>query len=86
MSYPQINTYPLTLGTAGNYAESLKTTSPAFTPRQSVFFMPKLLIPLKLPFLVVRELLILILKYCYGCRIDVPDGLNKVGNELFRRR
>ncbi len=44
--------------------------------------MHKLLIPLKLPFLVVRELLILILKYCYGCRIDVPDGLNKVGNEL----
>ena len=40
MSYPQINTYPLTLGTAGNYAESLKTTLPAFTPRQSVFFMP----------------------------------------------
>lgn len=37
MSYPQINTYPLTLGTAGNYAESLKTTLPAFTPRQSVF-------------------------------------------------
>lgn len=40
MSYPQINTYPLTLGTAGNYAESLKTKLPAFTPRQSVFFMP----------------------------------------------
>lgn len=29
--------------------------------------MKKLLIPLKLPFLVVRELLILVLKYCYGC-------------------
>ena len=40
MSYPQINTYPLTLGTAGNYAESLKTAKAAFTPRQSVFFMP----------------------------------------------
>lgn len=40
MSYPQINTYLLTLGTAGNYAESLKTTLPAFAPRQSVFFMP----------------------------------------------
>lgn len=40
MSYPQINTYPLTLGTAGNYAESLKTEHTAFTPRQSVFFMP----------------------------------------------
>lgn len=46
----------------------------------------KLLIPLKLPFLAVRELLILVLKYCYGCRIDVPDGLNRVGNELYRRR
>lgn len=40
MSYPQINTYPLTLGTAGNYTESLKTVTTAFTPRQSVFFMP----------------------------------------------
>lgn len=48
--------------------------------------LSKLLIPLKLPFLAIRELLILILKYCYGCRIDVPDGLNRVGNELFRRR
>lgn len=48
--------------------------------------MSKLLIPLKLPFLAFRELLILVLKYCYGYRIDVPDGLNKVGNELFRRR
>lgn len=48
--------------------------------------MSKLLIPLKLPFLAVRELLILVLKYCYGCRIDVPDGLNRVGNEVYRRR
>lgn len=48
--------------------------------------MKKLLIPLKLPFLAVRELLILVLKYCYGCRIDVPEGLNRVGNEVYRRR
>lgn len=41
MNYPQINTYPLTLGTAGNYAESLKTAKAAFTPRQSVFFKAK---------------------------------------------
>lgn len=40
MTYPQIGTYPLTFETAGIYAESLKTTLPAFTPRQSVFFMP----------------------------------------------
>lgn len=31
--------------------------------------MSKLLIPLKLPFLVIRELLILVLKYCYGCTV-----------------
>lgn len=40
MTYPQIGTYPLTFETAGNYAESLKTAITAFTPRQSVFFMP----------------------------------------------
>lgn len=40
MTYPQINAYPLTFETGGNYAESLKTVTTAFTPRQSVFFMP----------------------------------------------
>lgn len=40
MTYPQIGTYPLTFETAGIYAESLKTAKAAFTPRQSVFFMP----------------------------------------------
>lgn len=40
MTYPQVGTYPLTFETAGIYAESLKTAKAAFTPRQSVFFMP----------------------------------------------
>ena len=40
MTYPQIGTYPLTFETGGNYAESLKIVNTAFTPRQSVFFMP----------------------------------------------
>lgn len=40
MIYPQVRTYPLTFETGGNYAESLKTKHTAFTPRQSVFFMP----------------------------------------------
>lgn len=30
----------LTFAPRGNYAESLKTVTTAFTPRQSVFFMP----------------------------------------------
>lgn len=37
MSYPQINTYPLTLGTAGNYAESLKTAKAAFSESTPLF-------------------------------------------------
>ena len=61
-------------------------TRGVLTPLLRRVNLSKLLIPLKLPFLAIRELLILILKYCYGCRIDVPDGLNKVGNELYRRR
>lgn len=48
--------------------------------------MKKLLIPFKLPFLAIRELLILVLKYGYGCRIDVPHGKTKMSNELWRRK
>lgn len=48
--------------------------------------MQKILIPIKIPLWLLRELLILILKYGYNCRVDVPDGKNKMGNELYRRR
>lgn len=41
--------------------------------------MKKLLIPLKLPFLVVRELLILVLKYCYGCTVIILKDKDKMG-------
>lgn len=39
--------------------------------------MNKILIPIKIPLWLFRELLILILKYGYNCRVDVPDGKNK---------
>ena len=48
--------------------------------------MKKLIFALKLPFLAVREVLILVLKYGYGCRVEVPHGKNKMGNEVWRRK
>ena len=39
--------------------------------------MSKILFALKLPFLAVREVLILVLKYGYGCRVEVPYKKNK---------
>lgn len=48
--------------------------------------MKKLIFALKLPFLAVREVLILVLKYCYGCRVEVPYKKNKMGNEVWRRK
>lgn len=46
----------------------------------------KLLIPLKLPFLAVRELLILVLKYCYGCTVIIPKDKDKMGYERYWQR
>lgn len=43
----------------------------------------KPLIPLKLPFLVVRELLILVLKYYYGCTVIIPKDKDKMGYERY---
>lgn len=48
--------------------------------------MRKLLIPLKLPFLAVRELLILVLKYCYGCTVIIPKDKDKMGYERYWQR
>lgn len=48
--------------------------------------MSKLLIPLKLPFLVIRELLILVLKYCYGCTVIIPKDKDKMGYERYWQR
>lgn len=48
--------------------------------------MKKLLIPLKLPFLVVRELLILVLKYCYGCTVIIPKDKDKMGYKRYWQR
>ena len=48
--------------------------------------MSKLLIPLKLPFMAFRELLILILKYCYGCTVIIPKDKDKVEYERYWQR
>ena len=48
--------------------------------------MHKLLIPLKLPFLAVQELLILVLKYCYGCTVIIPKDKDKMGYERYWQR
>lgn len=48
--------------------------------------MKKLIFAIKLPFMAVREVLILVLKYCYGCRVEVPYKKNKMGNEVWRRK
>lgn len=48
--------------------------------------MSKLLIPLKLPFLAVRELLILVLKYCYGCTVIISKDKDKMGYERYWQR
>lgn len=45
--------------------------------------MSKLLIPLKLPFLAICELLILVLKYCYGCAVIIPKDKDKMGYERY---
>lgn len=48
--------------------------------------MSKLLITLKLPFLVIRELLILVLKYCYGCTVIIPKDKDKMEYERYWQR
>lgn len=48
--------------------------------------MKKLIFAFKLPFLAVREVLILVLKYCYGCTVIIPKDKDKMGYERYWQR
>lgn len=61
-------------------------TRGVLTPLLRRVNLSKLLIPLKLPFLAVRELLILVLKYRYGCTVIIPKDKDKMGYERYWQR
>lgn len=48
--------------------------------------LSKFIITLKLPFWAIRELLILVLKYCYGCTVIIPKDKDKMGYERYWQR
>lgn len=41
---------------------------------------------LKLPFILPREVMALVLKKVYGCKVYVPVGKNRMGNKQYKLR